>query len=64
MLYGSDNPISGQSDFRESAPNQEKTSLPGTFASVSKFVCVAALDPEGPISVPSSEILIRFPFDG
>ena len=32
-------------------PYKEKRTLPGTFADVSWFVCVTALDPGGPISV-------------
>ena len=50
LLYGSNVPISGQTDSRESAPYKEKRTLPGTAAGVSWFVCVAALGPEGPIS--------------
>ena len=51
VLYGSHVPISGQTVSREYAPYKEKRTLPGTPADVSWFVCVAALDPEGPISV-------------
>ena len=50
MLYGNSVPISGQADSRESVPYKEKTTLPGTKAGVSELDCVAALDPEGPIS--------------
>ena len=53
VLYGNNDPISGQADSRVSVPYKEKRTLPGTCADVSSFVCVAALDtPEGvPISV-------------
>lgn len=51
MLYGNDVPISGQADSRESVPYKEKRTLPRALADVSRFVCVAALDPEGPLSV-------------
>ncbi len=51
VLYGHDVPISGQADSRESVPYKEKRTLPGTSAGVSEFVCVAALDPERPVSV-------------
>ena len=50
LLYGNNVPISGQADSRESVPYKEKRTLPGATADVSWFVCVAALDPEGPIS--------------
>ena len=45
VLYGNTIPISGRADSRESNPYKEKTTLPGTPADVSEFVCVAALDP-------------------
>ena len=53
VLYGNNDPISGQADSRVSVPYKEKRTLPGTCADVSSFVCVAALDtPKGmPISV-------------
>ena len=53
VLYGNNDPISGQADSRVSVPYKEKRTLPGTCADVSSFVCVTALDtPEGvPISV-------------
>ena len=63
VLYGCNVPISGQADSRESVPYKEKRTLPGTPADVSEFVCVTALGPERPISVPGSGILTRFPFD-
>ena len=50
-LYGTDDPISGRAASRESRPYGEKRTLPGTPADVSRFACVTALDPEGPISV-------------
>ncbi len=37
------NPISGQSDSRVLARQEEKITLPGTPASVSEFACVAAI---------------------
>jgi hypothetical protein len=51
VLYGNNGPLSGQADSRAYVPYKEKRTLPGTRADVSRFVCVAALDPEGPISV-------------
>jgi hypothetical protein len=51
VLYGASIPISGQTDFRESTPYKEKITLPRASADVSEFVCVTALDPEGPVSV-------------
>ncbi|CAK8693663.1 unnamed protein product [Clavelina lepadiformis] len=53
VLYGAHVPISGRTDSRVAAPYQEKRTLPGTHASVSEFVCVAALGAEAPISVSS-----------
>ena len=61
-LYGSNVPISGQADSRESAPYKEKRTLPGTTADVSSFVCVAALDPEGPISTSRLANINAIPF--
>ena len=51
LLYGNNDPISGQADSRVSVPYKEKRTLPGICADVSGFVCVAALDPGGSISV-------------
>jgi len=53
VLYGNNDPISGQADSRVSVPYKEKRTLPGTCADVSRFVCVAALESPGgdPISV-------------
>ena len=53
MLYGNNDPISGQAVSRVSVPYKEKRTLPGTCADVSRFVCVAALESLGsdPISV-------------
>ena len=62
VLYGNNVPISGQADSRESVPYKEKTTLPGTPADVSEFVCVAALDPEGPISVSGFGNINPIPF--
>ena len=47
VLYGNNVPLTGQADSRESVPYKEKTTLPGTPADVSEFVCVTALDPLG-----------------
>ena len=62
VLYGHDVPISGQADSRESVPYKEKTTLPGTGADVSEFVCVAALNPEGPISASGFGNINPIPF--
>ena len=62
VLYGNNVPISGQADFRESVPYKEKTTLPEAPADVSEFVCVAALDPEGPISVSGFGNINPIPF--
>ena len=62
VLYGNNVPISGQTDSRESVPYKEKRTLPGTPADVSWFVCVAALDPEGPISVAKFGNINPIPF--
>ena len=62
VLYGNNVPISGQADSREFAPYKEKRTLPGTPADVSWFVCVAALDPEGPISVARFGNINPIPF--
>ena len=62
VLYGDNVPISGQADSRESVPYKEKRTLPGTSADVSEFVCVAALDPEGPISVSRFGNINPIPF--
>ena len=45
VLYGNKIPLSGRADSRESVPYKEKTTLPGTPADVSEFVCVTALSP-------------------
>jgi len=44
VLYGNNVPLSGRTDSRESVPYKEKTTLPGTIADVSEFVCVTAYD--------------------
>ena len=62
VLYGINDPISGQAASRESDPYKEKRTLPGTPADVSWFVCVAALDPEGPISVAGFGNINPIPF--
>jgi hypothetical protein len=62
VLYGNKGPLSGQADSRAYVPYKEKRTLPGTCADVSWFVCVAALDPEGPISVLGSGNINPVPF--
>ena len=62
VLYGSCDPISGRTDSRVSAPYKEKRTLPGAPASVSWCVCVAALGPEGPVSVSGSGNINPVPF--
>ena len=62
LFYGNNVPISRQADSRESVPYKEKTTLPGTRASVSEFVCVAALFPEGTISVSRFRNVNLIPF--
>ena len=62
LLYGHNVPISGQADSRESVPYKEKRTLPGAPVDVSWFVCVAALDPEGPISVARFGNINPIPF--
>ncbi len=62
VLYGINDPISGQAASRESDPYKEKRTLPGTSADVSWFICVAALDPEGPISVARFGNINPIPF--
>ncbi|CAK8680638.1 unnamed protein product [Clavelina lepadiformis] len=55
-------PISGRTDSRVAAPYQEKRTLPRTHASVSEFVCVAALGAEAPISVSRFGNINPIPF--
>lgn len=55
-------PISGQADSREWIPYKEKRTLPGVFADVSHFVCVAARSPRGPISVSRFGNINPIPF--
>ena len=62
VLYGSNGPISGQTDSRASAPYKEKRTLPGAPASVSWCVCVAALGPGGPVSVSGFGNINPIPF--
>lgn len=62
VLYGNNIPISGRADSRESVPYKEKRTLPGTPADVSEFVCVAALDPQGSISVSGFGNIDPIPF--
>lgn len=51
LLYGYNDPISGQADSRVYVPYKEKRTLPGTRADVSSFVCVAALDTPGGVPI-------------
>jgi hypothetical protein len=44
VLYGCDNPILLQQHSRAYAPYKEKRTLPGTSATISKFVCVTAFN--------------------
>ena len=62
VLYGYSVPLSGQADSRECVPYKEKRTLPGAPADVSEFVCVAALDPCGSISVPGFGNINPIPF--
>ena len=62
VLYGINDPISGQAASRESDPYKEKRTLPGTPADVSWFICVAALDSEEPISVTRFGNINPIPF--
>jgi hypothetical protein len=62
VLYGSNIPISGQTDFRESRPYKEKTTLPRVPADVSEFVCVTALVTEVTISVSKFGNINPIPF--
>ena len=62
VLYGNRVPISGQADSRDYVPYKEKRTLPGTPANVSEFACVAALDPERPISVSRFGNINPIPF--
>jgi hypothetical protein len=43
-------------------PYKEKKTLPRTFADISEFVCVAAFDPERPISVSEFGNINPIPF--
>ena len=62
MLYGSTIPISGQAYSRVSDPYKEKRTLPAAAASVSWFVCVTALVPEGTISASGFGNINPIPF--
>jgi hypothetical protein len=64
VLYGSCIPISRQTDFRDSDPYKEKTTLPRAPADVSELVCVTALDPEGSLSVSRFGNINPIPFRG
>lgn len=50
VLYRNKAPISGRTDSRGYVLNKEEKTLPGAPASVSRFVCVTALAPEGATS--------------
>lgn len=62
VLYGNSIPISGRADSRDPDPYKEKTTLPGTPVDISEFGCVAALGPEGPISVSRFGNIDPIPF--
>ena len=62
VLYGYIVPLSGQADSREFDPYKEKRTLPGTPADVCEFVCVAALDPCGSLSVSRFGNINPIPF--
>ena len=66
VLYGNNDPISGQADSRVSVPYKEKRTLPGALADVSRLVCVTALDRAAcatrPISVPGFGNINPIPF--
>ena len=62
VLYGYIVPLSGQADSREFDPYKEKRTLPGTTADVCEFVCVAALDPCGSLSVSRFGNINPIPF--
>jgi hypothetical protein len=64
VLYGSCIPISGQTDFRDSLPYKEKTTLPRALADVSELVCVTALDAETSLSVSRFRNINLIPFRG
>ena len=51
VLYRTLNPISSQSDSRVPVRQEEKRTLPGAPANVSKFACVAA-NGQRPIRIP------------
>jgi hypothetical protein len=62
VLYGNSIPISGRTDSREPNPYKEKKTLSGTPVDFSEFSCVAALDPEGPISLSGFGNINPIPF--
>ena len=62
VLYRNNIPISGQTDSRDSVLYKEKRTLPRALADVSQFVCVAALGPEGPISLTEFGNINPIPF--
>jgi hypothetical protein len=64
VLYGSCIPISRQTDFRDSDPYKEKTTLPRAPADVSELACVTALEPEGSLSVSRFGNINPIPFRG
>ena len=61
-LYGNNIPISSQTDFRESKPYKEKTTLPRATADVYEFVCVTAFASEEAISVSGFGNINPIPF--
>lgn len=62
VLYATNIPISGQTDFRESEAYKEKTTLPRDFADVTDFGCVTALVTEVTISVSEFGNINPIPF--
>ncbi len=63
VLYGDNDPLSGQSDSRVCVPYKEKRTLPGASADISWLVCVAAHDPaRRPISMSRFGNINPIPF--
>ena len=62
MLYGNNIHISARSDSMEFVPNKEERTLPRALFSVSRFVCVTALDFEKSLSVSGFGNINLIPF--
>ena len=62
VLYGNNIHISAQCHSMDFVPYKEKRTLPRALAAVSRFVCVTALGPEGPISVTELRNINLIPF--